>query len=134
MDYSVVSAYACHIPGAPWGDSASIYNATSSGKAKALYWRHVTDAWPCIPFTAVRVRKIGPAHTSEQFKRNAAYRGMPDVRCGQRVRVGDAEGVIVGHNSSANFDVLFDADSRYGGSMLNVHPSEITLLPESTST
>jgi hypothetical protein len=36
--------------------------------------------------------------------------------------------VIVGHNSSANFDVLFDDDSpRYAGNTLNVHPSEIKL-------
>lgn len=53
---------------------------------------------------------------------------MPDVRCGQRVRVGDAEGTIVGHNDSANFDVLFDAGSRYGANVLNVHPGEMTLL------
>lgn len=123
-----VFAFACRTPGAPWGDGESIRNATSRGQAKVEYWRDVTDAWPDVPFTAVRARKIGPAHTSEQFKRNAAYRGMPDVRCGQRVRVGDAEGSIVGHNGSANFDVLFDPDSRYGAIVLNVHPGEVTLL------
>lgn len=128
-----VSAFACRIPGAPWGDVESIRNATSRGQAKVDYWRHVTDAWPDIPFTAVRARKIGPPHTSEQFKRNAAYRGMPEVECGRRVRVGDAEGTIIGHNSSANFDVLFDADSRYGANVLNVHPAEVTIIPEGAS-
>ena len=103
-------------------------NARTAGQAKNDYHRQVTDAWPDVPYTAMRCRKIGAPQTSEAFRRNAAYRGMPDVHCGQRVTVGEARGVIVGHNASANFDVLFDADSpKYAGMKLNVHPGSITL-------
>ena len=93
-------------------DFNRVVNARSAGKAKSQY-----------------LRKVGAARTSESFMRNAAYRGMPYVECGNRVLVGNARGVIVGHNSSANFDVLFDDDSpKYPGLTLNVHPSEVTLV------
>ena len=78
-----------------------------------------------------RGRRCGVAksvrpETSERFRANAAYRGMPHIQCGQRVKVGEAHGVIVGHNESANFDVLFDPDSpRYANLRLNVHPASI---------
>lgn len=55
---------------------------------------------------------------------------MPEVRCGQRVKCGESYGFIVGHNSSANFDVLFDDDSRYPGQRLNVHPQELQIVAE----
>jgi hypothetical protein len=121
-----IRSYACLVAGSDWGET--IVNARSRGQAKVDYWRDVKDAWPDIPFTAIRARVIGGPHSSAEFIRNAAYRGMPDVRCGQRVRVGEDEGAIVGHNSSANFDVLFDPGSRYGEIVLNVHPCEVTLL------
>jgi hypothetical protein len=109
-------------------------NARSAAKAKAAYLLDLQDAWPNYKFTDLRVRKVGRPHTSEGFRRNAAYRGMPQLECGQRVIVGDGRGVIVGHNSSANFDVLFDDDSRkYAGMTLNVHPGEIKLESESAS-
>jgi len=103
-------------------------NARTPGKAKRMVHLDVSDCWPDLPFTAMRVRKIGEPHTSQAFIRNAIYRGLPDVRCGQRVKVGAARGVIVGHNSSANFDVLFDDDSPlYAGQVLNCHPQGVTL-------
>lgn len=109
-------------------DFRRIVNARSAGKAKSSFLIDLQDAWPNYRYTDLRVKKIGGAHTSEQFRRNAAYRGMPDVECGQRVIVGDGRGVIVGHNSSANFDVLFDDDSpKYAGLTLNVHPGSIEL-------
>jgi hypothetical protein len=104
-------------------------NARSAGKAKAEYWRDVREPWPDVPFTAIRARKIGRPESTEQFIRMAKYRGLPDVRCGQRVKVGNSCGVIVGHNSSANFDVLFDEDSpRFPNRRLNVHPADCELL------
>lgn len=106
-----------------------IVNARTAGKAKYQYWLKITDSWPEIPITAMRARKHGSPYTSFEFERNAKYRGMPDVICGQRVKVGGDEGVIVGHNSSANFDVLFDDNaSKYAGQRLNVHPQEIELI------
>lgn len=122
-----IFAFACRTSWAPeWG--STIYNSTSAGKAKVEHFRMVREAWPGTKYTEIRVRKVGGPHTSERFKHNAAYRGMPDVRCGQRVKVGEAFGSIVGHNSSANFDVLFDEGGKYGGMTLNVHPSEVALI------
>lgn len=107
------------------GPHETIVNARSPGKAKYEVWLDISDAWPELPFTRMRVRKLGPPHSSEHFLRNAAYRGLPDVRCGQRVRVGNSMGTIVGHNRSANFDILFDEDApRWAGMTLNVHPGD----------
>jgi hypothetical protein len=122
-----VFAFECSVKDAPWGPS--IINSTTAGKAKREYHRDVSDPWPDVRFIDIRVRKIGAAHTSEGFVRNAKYRGMPDVKCGQRVSVNGSEGWIVGHNSSANFDVLFDT-GRLSGCTCNVHPSEIKLVAE----
>lgn len=117
-----VSAYECSVVGTNWTE---IVNAKSSGKARAHYWRDVAESWPSIPFTAVRARRVGPAHSSPEFLRCAEYRGVT-LRCGDAVRVGPGTGVIVGHNGSANFDVLFSRDSPvYPGLRLSVHPSEI---------
>lgn len=118
-------AWEVSVKGTDW---TKIVNARTSGQAKRDYHLDVRDAWPDVPYTAMRCRKIGAPHTSERFKHNARYRGMPEVQCGQRVKVGEARGVIVGHNESANFDVLFDADSpKYANLKLNCHPSEVVL-------
>lgn len=108
-------------------DWTQIVNAKTPGKAKREYHRSVTESWPSIPFTAMRCRKIGEPHTSDQFKRNAQYRGMPDLECGQRVKVGISHGTVVGHDASANIVVLFDEDSKYKGSKLSVHPDDLEL-------
>jgi len=123
---SQVFAFECSVKGTDW---RQIINHSSPGKAKYDYWLDVRESWPDVPFTAIRCRKIGAAHSSPDFIRNAAYRGLPDVRCGQRVRVDDSTGIIVSHNSSANFDVLFDKDApKFAGLTLNVHPNECVLV------
>lgn len=125
---SEVSAYEVSVVGTNW---QKVINARNAGKAKYQYWLDVRDVWPDVPITAMRVRSLGPPQTSIEFEHNAKYRGMPDIRCGQRVKVGSATGVIVSHNSSANFDVLFDDDSpKYAGERLNVHPQEIKVIKE----
>lgn len=100
---SALFAWEVSVKGTDW---TKIVNARTSGQAKRDYHLDVRDAWPDVPYTAMRCRKIGAPHTSERFKHNARYRGMPDVKCGQRVKVGEARGVIVGHNDSANASVL----------------------------
>jgi hypothetical protein len=123
-----IRAFEVSVIGTDW---MKIINAVTAGKAKYQYWLAVTDAWPDVPITAMRARlyNSGRPYTSPEFERNAAYRGMSEVKCGQRVRVGANEGVIVGHNSSANFDVLFDDDApKYPGMRLNVHPQEMELI------
>jgi hypothetical protein len=118
-------AYEVSVKGTDW---TMVVNARSSGKAKSDYHRDVTDVWPDVQFTDMRCRKVGTPHTSEAFKRNAEYRGLPNIRCGQRVIVGKSHGVIVGHNASANLNVLFDDDApRYAGMTLNCHPCEVAM-------
>jgi hypothetical protein len=108
---------------------ARTINARSAGKAKGEYHRDLTESWPDVPFTKIRARKIGKPMTSERFRANAKYRGMPDVECGQRVTVNGNAGTITGHNSSANFEVLFDDDApHYDGLKLNVHPQDVVLI------
>lgn len=108
---------------------SGVVNHFTASKAKAEYYRGLIDTWPNIPFTALRARKDGGPLTSEQFVRNASYRGLPNARCGDRVKVGEGVGTIVGHNSSANFDVLFDEDSpKYPGMKLNCHPATVEFL------
>ena len=102
-----------------------VINARTSGAARYDYYLDVLDCWPDVKYTDMRARKIGAPQTSEAFLRNARYRGMPDLRCGDAVTVDGMSGVVVGHNDSANFDVLFDEGTRYAGAVLNVHPSEL---------
>ena len=112
---------------------ARTINARTRGKAKSEYHRDVSESWE-IDYRQIRCRKIGKPVTSERFRHNAQYRGMPEVECGQRVKVGDAFGVIVGHNASANFNVLFDDDApRYAGMTLNCHPQSVEILQQNAS-
>jgi hypothetical protein len=107
-----------------------IVNARSSGAARYDYLLDVLDCWPDVKYTDMRARKLGPAHTSAAFLRTAKYRGMPDLRCGDPVRVNGMRGVVVDSNDSANFDVLFDEGTPWAGASLNVHPSELVRLKE----
>ncbi len=118
-----VFAFECNVQGQEW---ASVINARTAGEAKAHYWRRVHDAWQDVAFTDVRVRKLGAAQTSEDFQRVADSRGVA-FRCGDRVKCGNAYGTIVGHNASANFDVLFDDDAPVPmrNQRLNVHPHNL---------
>lgn len=125
-----VFAWECNVRGKNW---QSTINHLTASKARYRYLLDLRDAWPDATFADITVRKIGPAHTSEAFKRTAAYRGRPELTCGARVEVcsgGErALGFIVGHNDSANFDVLFDEDTYFKGGVGNVHPSELRVLP-----
>jgi len=61
----------------------------------------------------------GPLYpTTDAFRENAKYRGIPFAHCGMRVEVTGKPGTIIGHNSSANLDVLFDGENRSA----NCHP------------
>jgi hypothetical protein len=127
-----VFAFAARVANAPeWGET--IYNTTTAGRAKREHQLSVSEAWPDVKFTDIRVRKLGAPHTSAEFRRNAHYRGLSHVRCGQRVELplsqgGSAFGTIVGHNGSANFEVLFDEDSALAGRTGNVHPEELRII------
>lgn len=108
-----------------WG---MVINHRSAGKAKSAYLLELSDCWPDIPYTALRVRKVGKPRTSSDFRRIANYRGLPELRCGDRVSFGVARGVLVTHGGGANFGVLVDVDSpKYANRTVYVHPSELTL-------
>ena len=120
-----VYAFECCLAG---NSHAAIVNSTTRGKAKQEFFLLLDGDWP---FTAIRARKLGAPHTSAEFRRTARYRGLPGLQCGDAVLVGGVPGVIVGHNRSANFDVLFPQDSVYRGNVLNVHPGDME-IPQPT--
>jgi hypothetical protein len=115
---NVLRAFECGVKGTDW---TRIVHALSRGKAKYEYWHDVTEPWPDIPFTAITCRVLGPPQTDAGFIKTATYRGVPLARIGMRVEVDGEPGVIVGKNSSANFDVLFDG--KHKGGALNCHPN-----------
>lgn len=121
-----VFAFACRVSWAlEWGET--IYNRATAGQAKSDHFHQVRDAWDGTKFTDIPVRKIGRPASTAQFIHCAESRGLADLRCGHRVRVGDSEGTVVGHGASANFEVLFDA-GKYAGQTLFVHPCELKVL------
>ena len=118
-------SYACRIRGS---DHETTVHARSPGAAKWTFLFHLDG----FEFTDVRVRVLGPPVTTDRIERNAKRRGVPFVRAGMRVRVGDEWGVIVNSNSSANWDVLFDKSSRFSERVMNCHPhSQIAYFDES---
>lgn len=121
----VLQSYACRIRGS---DHETVVNHTSPGRAKRQF---VLDLdLDGVAFTDVRVRRLGPPTTTDGIKRVAEYRGVPFAKAGMLVVVGGDRGRIVGHNSSANFDVLFE-DGEWAGQTLNCHPlSEIVYLTD----
>lgn len=117
----MLKAFSCSVHGMPELGRAVI-NAATVGQAKVRYWRRVVDAWEGVPFTAIRARVAGEPVTNDAMRRTAVYRGVPFARAGMRVVYGTtSEGLLVGSNSSANFDVLF-TNGRYTGQVLNCHP------------
>lgn len=117
MTFPEIHGYEVWVRSKP--DWARVVNAKSRGASKYDYWLDLTDAWPDVPFTEIRCRKVGGPQTSANFVRNAQYRGRPDLKCGSRVVVGGKPGVIVGHNSSANFVVCF------GDHTGSAHPDDL---------
>lgn len=110
----------------PNEEHATVVNTTTRGKDKVDKWRDIRECWPDVPYTLMRCRKLGPPQSSRAFHRNAVYRGMPELKRGDRVVVGADTGTVVGHDASANMLVLFDGDSKkYPGLTLSVHPGEM---------
>jgi hypothetical protein len=96
-----------------------VYAATP-GKAKHKRLLELRDGWDDIEYTGMRCKRLAgfaSNETDEDFARVAEYRGIPFARLGMFVEVSGKRGIIVGHNSSSNLDVLFE-----NGSVLNCHP------------
>lgn len=85
------------------------FNARSIGQAKIAFYHYLDGDFDYLD---IRCRVDGEVYTSDDFIRNAEYRNIPLVRCGMVIDVNGRRGIIVGHNSSANLDVLFDDGSR----------------------
>jgi hypothetical protein len=105
-----------------WEEHPRIINSLTASKARYEYLRHVRDVFPDLKYIDIRSKKAGGLYSSSDFVRTASYRNVPFARCGMKVEVDGRAGVIVGHNSSANFDVLF-TDGENKGLVLNCHPN-----------
>ncbi len=116
-----VYAFEIEVKGSGW--PPRIVNAHTAGKARYAYLLDVADSYPEMTFKHLRCRKVGivRAVDPEGFARFLRLRGLTGWAVGDRCLATGLPGVIVGHNSSLNFDVLFDFGTVVG----NVHPSEI---------
>jgi hypothetical protein len=119
---TAIYAFEVWIPDAPWGDHRKIVNERSAGRAKSDYWRDVRESWPSISFTAVRARKVGRPRSSPEFLIGVSYRGIPNVRCGDRVTwKGGTEGGVVADFGGGGAWLEVIADAGWRG---YVHPAE----------
>lgn len=115
-----VFAFACRVKHRQeWGETT--YNARSAAEAKRLHLLKVRDAWDNVQFVDIRARKLGAPFTDDGFTRTAVYRGLPTLRCGDFVRVGNSQGVLVGYTDTACFEVLFTS-GKLKDLRLSVHP------------
>jgi hypothetical protein len=100
-------------------DWVRVVYAESRGKAKAERLRDLNE---CCDFLytdmACRVlKRFSYNESAEAFANNAKYRCIQFAYLGMAVEVEGKRGMIVGHNDSANLDVLFE-----NGNVLNCHP------------
>lgn len=107
--------YECSLDGQNWWS----VNSTSYGQAKIAFYRMLDMDFK---YTSIKCKCAGMPYTSEDFKRNAKYRGIDFAYYGMVVDVDGDKGLIVGHNSSANLNVLF-TDGKNKGQTLNCHPN-----------
>lgn len=114
-----VYAYECGIRGTEW---TSVVHASSAGKARYRYLLEVGDTNDGLSFKDITVRSLGNPITDAEFERTAKYRGVPFAKIGMRVECEGSAGLIVGKNSSANFNVLFTF-GRHQGCVMNCHPN-----------
>lgn len=114
---TILRAYECSLDGKHW----STINALSKGKAKSEFLSDID--WD-VRYIDVRCRVLGDVkfHTPEGFKKNARYRNIPFAYCGMKVELSGSFGWIVGHNCTANLNVLFYT-GEYIGQTLNCHPN-----------
>ena len=110
-------SFKCSLDGKHW----TSFNATSYGDAKMQFLRHLDDCCGDC-YLAIKCRCAGAIETSDEFVRNAKYRNIEFAYCGMVVDVDGEKGVIVGHNSSANLDVLFET-GKNKGKVLSCHPN-----------
>ncbi len=100
-----------------WPDHESIVAAPTAGAAKYRKWLDIKECWEDTPITSMRARRVREYVEPAGFRSCVDGRGIAFARIGMRVQLSDGtSGRIVGHNSSANLDVLV------GRVVYNVHP------------
>lgn len=125
----MTAVYAFEVWAKGWNDhSPAVVNARSRGTAKYGCWLSWHDTDERLKITDMRARKVGAPVTTEQHERTMKMRVRPDLRAGVRVVAEGDPGVVVGTNSSGNFDVLLDGHKH----PVNVHPMGITPEAESS--
>lgn len=106
---------------------ATSTNSRSAGAARYEVFRSYRDAYPDVKLIDFRSRLMGKPSTSDAFIRCAESRGV-SFRCGDRVKIRDGdEGIITGHNASANFEILFTT-GKHAGRKLSSHPADIEVI------
>lgn len=108
-------------------DYRKTFVAASAGKAKYKFWWEGTDGGD-QPFfdwlKCMKVKCLGPLNPvnvfqdEERFNETKRKRNIEFAQLGMKVDVTGKTGVIIGSNSSANLNVLFDGEDDYQ----NVHP------------
>lgn len=93
--------YKCYLDGTHWWRTY----AASAGQAKQAYIR-MLDGCADDCYLSILCRVDSPK-TTQAFKDNAKYRGIPFAYVGMNVKIRGDKGIIVGHNSSANLDIYF---------------------------
>jgi hypothetical protein len=103
------------------------YIAETAGKAKYQFFKYLSDIydWSFGDFLKwCYCKKVGIADIhhmfgdSETFERMKQYRDIPYAYQGMKIEVCGKPGTIVGANSSANLDVVFDGQWHEN----NCHP------------
>ena len=116
---NAVRAYECRAGQENWSKTIHAINA---GKARYQFLIDLRDAGWDVSFKDIKVKSCGCPRTSDDFMRTARRRNVQFARIGMRVSVDGERGLIVGVNSSDNFDVFFES-GRFSGQTLNCHPN-----------
>jgi hypothetical protein len=105
----------------------SILNGISEGYVKSKFYKNLKDFLK-IKFTDVRVKLLGAPYSSEGFLKNAKYRNLPNLRCGDLVDVNGNLGYVIGYGSSALIEIIFEKYQNKKNVTLFVHPDEIKMV------
>lgn len=114
-------SFACTVAG--WDDT-SVVNDRCAGAAKTRPLSRLRDMG--VRFVDIRVRKLGPARSSEAFLRLAAVRGRPNLRCGDVVQAHGRTGIVLDHTESANFVVRYIDPAAGRSGLAVIHPGDLS--------
>ena len=114
-------SFACTVAG--W-DGTAVVNECSAGAAKTRLLSRMRDCG--VRFVDIRVRKLGPARSSEAFLRLAAARGRPQLRCGDIVEAHGRAGIVLDHTESANLVIRYIDPAAGRSGLAIIHPGDLS--------